>query len=111
MKIDTKLRDLIFSTLFKQQEKGVSFFLKDLAKSRCVFVECSRVDGAIGIKDDKTEWVGGRVAAANRLAIMNVDIDSLIEAGKEDNFDSYNEISRLKSLMVSRASVEQNRRI
>ena len=79
MKINTELRDLIFNTLFKQQEKGFSFFLKDQTKSRCVFVDCSRVDGAIGIKDDKTEWVGNRVAAANRLAFMRVDIDSLME--------------------------------
>ena len=79
MTIDTKLRDLIFSTLFKQQEKGLSFFLKDFTKTRRVFVDCSRIDGAIGIKDDKTEWVGNRVSAANRLALMRVDIDSLME--------------------------------
>jgi len=109
MKINTQLRDLIFRILFKRQEDKSSFYIK--AGAIWVFVDCGRIDGAIGIKDDKTEWVGGRVAAANRLAIMNVDIDSLIEAGKEDNFDSYNKISRLKSLMVSRASVEQNRRI
>lgn len=77
MKINTQLRDLIFRILFKRQEEKSSFYIK--AGAIWVFVDCGRIDGAIGIKDDKSEWAGNRVPAANRLALMNVDIGSIRE--------------------------------
>lgn len=83
MKINTELRDWLFSFLFKEQEKKASFYIR--AGARIVFVDCSRIDGAIGIEGDKDKWAGNRVAAANRLAMMSADIDSIMVADRRIN--------------------------
>ena len=61
--------DRIFKYLFRCQQK------KECVWYGNVLVDCARIDGAIGIISNNTEWVGNRIQAANRLAMMNVEIN------------------------------------
>ena len=65
--------DLIFKYLFKCQKNKECFWIK--TKHGETLVDCARVDGAIGIICSNTEWVGTRVAAANRLEMLGAEIN------------------------------------
>ena len=65
--------DLIFKYLFKcWKNKECAWYKTD---KHDVLVDCGRIDGAIGIICNNTEWVGNRVTCANRLALMGADLD------------------------------------
>ncbi len=76
MNIETA--DKIFKYLFKQEQKGKCFFVQ--TSNGMVLVDCARIDGAFGIIEGQNEWVGSRVACANRLALMGADLDKISEA-------------------------------